>query len=402
MSRDGRTWRAWTSGSAAEQATRRLASPPVYARYLRLRAEPAFRDDRQPAVALTVDPDTGLVDSPPRRPRDAPDPRAEVRDWTGTLLGLTEVEVRSPVAPDDDAALFHDVRPGLSRELYGTALLLAVALALLAVLRRPAVAPAGPPAPAAPTAPWGPGYPPGPYPRPPRDLPALLLRLASVAAGLSAAVAALELTLFVGVLVPILGLLFVAGLGGLAPLGLATALAALVLLLAAGAAGGARRARATAVLLVGSAVVHALALALFLAVDESEGPVDPDRTAAVARPLPVSADPLRVVRTASVLAASDDRTRQVQACALLAPGVRAACRPDRVDEVEPGELRYVLELPDRAVVAYDETFGETEAVRLVRSRRGWELLELPDSRASCVDRRLRSGEDPFGCARPRR
>lgn len=397
LSTDGVRWEGWSSLRPGEKE--RVGGPPIWARWVRLRARyDHLFDYRQPSREREVDRDTGLVDSPPRPPRHQPVPAAEVRRWPGTLAGLEELVVLPPPPRRDRPWEFPPLTWRRGVALVSVGLLLAFLLTWRAERQGPKQA--------APT--W--------YSRPgsarvdargtpPEGQRAVALRRALDRMSLTASVAALitplaSLVLLPVILFPWVGLVLFLFLGAqLGKAGVALAAIAAPLLVVAAAGGQGREWRRGAVLTsVGVAVSSLLVLGGSWL--DQEGAVDADDARAMARPLAAVAEPVDVVRAALRWGESDSAADRARACGLLVAEARDDCRPQDIDR-HTQQPSLVSIHGNRAVVYYGHDLDGALAVRLVRSPRGWELLELPTSSGpgDCVADEVDSGGDPFRCDR---
>jgi hypothetical protein len=398
-SADGKSWQRWEPLGSGTDANR-YVSTPVWARWVRLVARPGGtgRKVDQPAQTLEIDPQTGLVGSPPRKPRHSPNPVAEVKSWNGTLRDLDELVVLPPKDRGPPSRLdFLGTRSGLIGTVGGIAGISLVLMWAAQRRRRRDVVASW----------WAP--PPDQLRDPfrPDALPAERRGLAEAVDRLSlgVAVASLIAPLLTLITVPTLivpwigiGLFLVFGLI-FGRVGLVVAGVAGLVILVAALMGGRRWRRAAGLTALGATLSLAL-VSLAASVDDREKPVDDDLARSAPRPVPAAASPFEVVDAALRLGASDDREQQVKACGLLVRDARSRCRPGEVPE-RGTHLHLVFQQGDRAVVQYDSA-GDAKVVRLVRSRRGWEMLELPRDfgPGTCITDAVHSGRDPFRC-RPR-
>lgn len=199
--------------------------------------------------------------------------------------------------------------------------------------------------------------------------------------------------------IPLLGFVAVGVAGAVDKVGLALALTAGALALVAVLAGARRRWTVTVLIALAAVVISGPAALLLESVDDTPDAVDGDTALAVPRPLPASASPLEVVLGASRVAGEGGSSDARAVCGLLAPAARGSCRPGDVSTVEEGELILARQDDTRAVVLYGRSATGFLSVRLERSERGWELLELPTTFGpdACVREAVQRGEDPFSC-----
>lgn len=210
---------------------------------------------------------------------------------------------------------------------------------------------------------------------------------------------------FFGIFTLVLAVFIVPLAAALAGLTVALGVVAAVLLVVAAtqrAAGG--WVATTAMLVVGAGLAGWLLDGLFLgpqrAYDEEQR-----RAAAAERVLPVDAPPVEVVAYAHRLAdlpyrREDPLESSRVLCGLMGPRYRDGCQVSPgVSPLEPPAYEVVRDEGDRVVVAWTERpFDERVAVRLERSQRGWELVDVPtDGGNDCVPRALANGDEPWSC-----